>query len=223
MTRPRYGSGSASPRPSAQRRWTRRELLCGMGAAGALGALGALGPLAAVSRALRLARAAGDGAGYPAPPIPGACVAPQSATQETLVALLQAVVPGPELDPDGAPGAVEACALNLMVDGFYPFREAAPLIVGLLDELSRRGHGGATFVELQPAQREEILAQAQEQLGLIRLAYRAIRSAFYGGAYNGVGLAYLGYPGPNLGYRHMEPCSFRAPVCTERTSEGWMP
>lgn len=54
-----------------------------------------------------------------------------------------------------------------------------------------------------------MLVRAEDKLPLLRLAYRAIRSAFYGGAYNGVGLDYLGYPGPNLGYRHLPECSFR--------------
>ncbi len=197
--------------------WTRRDLLRGLGAAGTLGGLGLLG---VGPWALRLVRAV-SGA-YPASPLPGACVEPVTDVQRTLVAVLQTVVPGAELDPDGAPGAVDACALNLLVDSFYPFRDAAPIIVGLLDELSRRSFD-SVFVDLSAPQRDEILDLAQEQLGLMRLAYRAIRSAFYGGAYNGVGLDYLGYPGPNLGYRHTDACSFGKPMCAERTSAGRMP
>ena len=69
----------------------------------------------------------------------------------------------------------------------------------------------------------DVLVAVQETMPLLRLAYRAIRSAFFGGAYNGVGLDYVGYPGPNLGYRHVPEFSFRTPVCQELTTDGRMP
>ncbi|TNF26116.1 MAG: hypothetical protein EP329_21735 [Deltaproteobacteria bacterium] len=159
--------------------------------------------------------------GYPRRPLPGACLPAATDIERTLAAILDAVVPGAESDPDGTPGAVEACAMNLLLDGAYPFRDYAPAIVALMDALAESAHG-APFATLGLAERVEVLVTAQETLPLLRLAYRAIRSAFYGGAYNGVGLDYVGYPGPNLGYRHLHAFSFRRPVCTELT-EGWMP
>lgn len=160
--------------------------------------------------------------GFGRPALPGACIQPLSATEKTLAAVLDTVVPGKDTDPDGDPGALEACAMNLMVDEYYPFRGFADLFAALFDQLSE-GDQGKPFVDLDYDQRLGIVVKVQHQMPLLKLAYKAIRSAFYGGSYNGVGLDYLGYPGPNLGYRHVAECSFRKPVCQEMTDEGWMP
>ena len=72
-------------------------------------------------------------------------------------------------------------------------------------------------------QRIDVLVAAVDKVPLLRLAYRAIRSAFFGGAYNGIGLDYVGYPGPNLGYRSIPEFSFRKAVCQELTADGRMP
>lgn len=160
--------------------------------------------------------------GFGRPPLPGACIQPETTTEKTLAAVLDTVVPGKETDPDGDPGALEACAMNLMVDEYYPFRSYADLFAALFDQLST-GDFGKAFVDLDFEQRLSIVVKVQEQMPLLRLAYKAIRSAFYGGSYNGVGLDFLGYPGPNLGYRHVPESSFRKPVCKERTEKGWMP
>ena len=160
--------------------------------------------------------------GFTRPPLAGACLEPVGDMEKTLAAVVDAVVPGPAMDPDGEPGALESCAMNLLGDDFYPFRDSARVIVTLMDHLARQDFGGS-FVEITFEQRLAVLVKSQETLPVLRLAYRAIRSAFYGGAYNGVGLDYLGYPGPNLGYRHLEQASFRRPVCEEMTETGWMP
>jgi len=160
--------------------------------------------------------------GFPRPPLPGACLEPSGAMEQTLAALVDTVVPGVETDPDGAPGALESCAMNLLLDDYYPFRSYASLIVSLVDVIAKQLYD-STFMEATYKQRLEVLVKAQEDLPVLRLAYRAIRSAFYGGAYNGIGLDYVGYPGPNLGYRHLAEASFRRPVCQELTEEGWMP
>ena len=175
------------------------------------------------SVAFRAAAAAADGKlPFGRAVVPGACIPPGTTTEITLASILDTVVPGQSTDPDGAAGAVEACAMNLLVDDAYPFRGYADLLVGLMDSLSV-AKGGEAFVALDYDARLEVLVEAQEVLPLLRLAYRAIRSAFYGGAYNGVGLSYVGYPGPNLGYRHLPEFSFRKPVCKERSDTGWMP
>jgi len=171
------------------------------------------------------ARAGADGFhvdGFARPVTPGACVQPGTAIEKTLAAVLDTVVPGADTDPAGDPGAIEACAMNLMVDDYYPFREYAGLFAALFDQLSDSDFG-KPFVDLEYKQRLSVAIKVQDQMPLLRLAYRAIRSAFYGGAFNGVGLTYLGYPGPNLGYRHIAEASFRKPVCNEMTDKGWMP
>ncbi len=169
----------------------------------------------------RLAGALEPG-GFARAPLAGACLTAETPLEKTLAAILETVVPGAETDPEAAPGAIEACAMNLLSDGAFPFRENAQLISGLMDGLATAAHG-VPFAALPPNEREPLLIEAQESLPLLRLAYRAIRSAFYGGAYNGVGLDYVGFPGPNLGYRHLPEFSFRKPVSKELTDEGWMP
>jgi hypothetical protein len=160
--------------------------------------------------------------GFPRPPLPGACLEPVGTLEKTLAAVVDTVVPGTTTDPEGHPGALESCALNLLLDDFYPFRSYASLIVSLVDAIGQQLHA-STFLDADYQQRLEVLIKAQEDLPVLRLAYRAIRSAFYGGAYNGIGLDFVGYPGPNLGYRHLPEASFRLPVCKELTEDGWMP
>lgn len=162
--------------------------------------------------------------GFTRKPLPGGCITPAGPVEQGLAAILDTVVPGPETDPSGDPGALEACAMNLMVDSAYPFRQYASTFVGIVDSLAHDGAGGPTvFADLSHEARLAVLVEAQEVLPILRLAFRAIRSAFYGGAYNGVGLDLLGYPGPNLGYRHIREASFRVPVCTELTATGSLP
>ena len=166
--------------------------------------------------------AAFDAPPYRRAPLPGACLAPVTGTEQTLAALLDAVVPGGGSDPEGEAGALEACAMNLLADDAYPFRELGDLVAGLMDGLALGAHG-QPFAALSVEQRLLVIIDAQESLPILRLAYRAIRSAFYGGAYNGVGLDYVGFPGPSLGYRHIPEFSFRKPVCEEMTDTGYLP
>jgi len=185
------------------------------------------GALATILQAVAggFAKAAGTGfAGLPfaRDPLPGACLLPLGDVQATLAAMLDTVVPGPTTDPEGTAGALEACSMNILLDGSFPFRQYADLFALALDGIASDAHGAA-FVELAYPQRLDVLMTAQEQLPMLRLAFKAVRSAFFGGAYNGVGLRYVGYPGPNLGWRHVPEASFRAPVCRERTEAGCMP
>jgi hypothetical protein len=155
-------------------------------------------------------------------PLSGACLKAVDNVQKTLEAALDAVVPGPLGDPEGAPGAIEACGMNILMDASFPFKQYADMFAMILEGLADQAYG-KSFVDLDHDERVEVLVQAEHQLPLLRLAWRAIRSAFFGGAYNGHGFAYVGYPGPNLGYRHIPECSFRVAVCREMTTTGWMP
>ncbi|MBI5526927.1 MAG: gluconate 2-dehydrogenase subunit 3 family protein [Deltaproteobacteria bacterium] len=159
--------------------------------------------------------------GFTRPVLPNACIQATTETERTLALLVETVVPGPETDPDGAPGGVESCALNLLADDYYPFRAYAEGLASIIN-VQAQGDFGKPFADLAYKQRLGVLVAAQESLPILRMVYRAIRSAFYGGAYNGVGLTYLGYPGPNLGYRHIPEASFRRAVCKELTTTGWM-
>jgi hypothetical protein len=160
--------------------------------------------------------------GFPRPPLDGACLTPVSATEKTLAAMVDAVVPGAGSDPLGEPGALEGCAMNILLDEYYPFKEYAGLIVALLDKMATDAHG-KLFADCPVEARVATLVEAQKLMPVLRLAFRAIRSAFFGGAYNGIGLDYVGYAGPNLGYRHIPEASFRRPVCAEASETGWLP
>ncbi len=156
--------------------------------------------------------------GWSRPVLENACLEPSTDAEKTLAAVVDTVVPGPTLDPDGDPGGLEACSLNLMFDEYYPFRTMIPELATLFDINSP----GGSFVDLDYESRMETLVKVQNEMPILRLAFRAIRSAFFGGAYNGLGHEYVKYPGPNLGYRHILEASFRVPVCQELT-DGWMP
>ncbi len=160
--------------------------------------------------------------GFTRAPLPNACMTPEGETEQILAEVVNTIVPGAEIDPTGAPGGLDACAVNMLLDGNYPFKEQAAALATLMD-LTAKGEYQKTFLECSYDQRLQVLLQAELSMPLLTMAYRAIRSAFFGGAYNGVGLDYMKYPGPNLGYRHIEECSFRRAVCQEMTKDGWMP
>ena len=185
------------------------------------------GALALILEAVGASAAEAAVAGYAGTPfardpIPGACLQPLGDVERTLAAMLDTVVPGPMNDPEGTAGALEACSMNILLDGSFPFRKYADMFALVLDGIATDAHGAA-LADLPYAQRLDVLVTAQDQLPLLRLAFRAVRSAFFGGAYNGIGLRYVGYPGPNLGWRHVPESSFRMAVCGERTETGWMP
>jgi len=178
--------------------------------------------LGSVAESLARADQAWTFAGFARPALPGACLPPVTDVEKTLAAVLDTVVPGKESDPEGAPGAVEACAMNILLDGYFPFKPYTDFFANVVDQLAGDAYG-KPFAQLPLPQRVEVLVQAQDSLPLLRLAFRAIRSAFFGGAYNGLGFDYVGYPGPNVGWRHLPESSFRRAMCKERTETGWMP
>jgi hypothetical protein len=159
---------------------------------------------------------------YPRPPLDGACLQPVTDVEKVLAAVVDTVVPGADTDPNGDPGALEACALNLMFDEYYPFKGYADLIATVMNQAAQNSFQ-TDFLSATYEQRLEVLVEAQEALPVLRLAYRAIRSAFYGGAYNGIGLTFVHYPGPNLGYRHLPEFSSGTAISTEASATGWLP
>lgn len=182
--------------------------------------------LLVASSAGSLALAQGDeefqSPGWPREALPGACMKPESQVEKILAAMVDTIVPGPDTDPAGDPGGLESCAINMLMDGNYPFREQAGILADLMDLLAQ-GDYQAGFLDITYEQRIQVLLKAEQSMPLLIMAYRAIRSAFFGGAYNGIGLEYMKYPGPNLGYRHIREASFRRAMCREKTEKGWMP
>lgn len=167
----------------------------------------------------------GDGLGEDlrgALPAQVACRAPASDFERTLVAIADTVVPGEETDPDGLPGAVEGCVLNLAVDPQLPVGAYAPLLVQLADANAAATYGRA-FVDLTLDERTALLAGIEAGLPQLALALRFFRAAHYAGLYNDVGPQSFGYPGGNLGYIADADFSFREPIGRERTKDGNMP
>ncbi len=152
---------------------------------------------------------------------PRACIDPESETERTLAAFVDTVVPGYESDPDGAPGALDACGLNVVFDPALPLAPLAGLLAMHLDGTARRLHGGR-LEELDLASREEVVAEAEDSLPELTLAIRLARTAFYGAQYSDVAERWLGVLGPNLGYVD-DGFGFGEPQSDEMTDDGNLP
>ncbi len=162
---------------------------------------------------------------YPDPdhvPLEGACVEPLTEDEKKVAAIVDTVVPGKDVDPDGVPGARESCAVNLIYDEFYPFVQALPFMLLLVDTKAGALYS-KKFLACTLKERTKVLQQAEETLPLIRLAYRFIRSTFYASNYNMVGAAHINWPGPNLGYTDHPDFSFDEPLSRELTRDGNLP
>ena len=163
---------------------------------------------------------------YPDPdhvPLEGACVDPLTNDEKKVAAIVDTVVPGKDVDPDGVPGARESCALNLIYDEFYPFVQVLPSLLLLVDTLAGQLHDNKKFMECTLKERTQVLQKAEGTLPLIRLAYRFIRSTFYASNYNMVGAAHIKWPGPNLGYTEHPDFTFGEPLARELTKDGNLP
>lgn len=150
-----------------------------------------------------------------------ACRAALTHEEKTFAALADTTVPGRETDPSGAPGAVEACALNLVYDEKMPILQVAPLLVGLLDGAARDLYQ-RDFVDLNLEERTQTVLESEKRLPLLGYLLKLIRAAFYGGYFSDIGLKYLGYPGPNLGYVNLG-FSFGEKMSEELTTDGNLP
>lgn len=156
---------------------TRRGVLAGAAAMSAASLLG----LPRLARAVGL----GDGAVDPATAL--------------LRAYVSTLVPGPGDDPSGAPGAVEAGAVEQL-------RAQAPYIIApLVADLTGAALAAhrKPFAELTYAQREKLLVDAfaspqRAPYHLIGLAVGA--GTFYGDFRNRVGGTWMGFPGESYGY-----------------------
>ena len=155
-------------------------------------------------------------------PLKGACAQAMTADEKTVAAIVDTVVPGPASDPDGYPGALDTCALNLIYDEFYPFVSALPFLLALVNKKADNTYG-VKFVELDLVKRTAVLKESESALPLMRLAYRFIRSAFYAANYNMVGAQHFGWPGPNLGYTEHADFTFNKAVSKELTKDGNLP
>jgi len=152
---------------------------------------------------------------------PPGCIDPATDSEHTLAAFVDAVVPGYESDPDHAPGAIDACGLNVVYDPALPLASLAGLLAMTLDGTARSLHG-ASFANLELAHREEVVAETELDLPELTLAIRLVRTAFYGAQYNDVAERWLGVLGKNLGYVD-QGFSFIEPQSDEMTDDGNLP
>jgi hypothetical protein len=126
----------------------------------------------------------------------GRVVDPVSLTLQRYVSTL---VPGPDEDPTGSPGAVEAGAVDQL-------REQVPYLVPLLVadlDAAALATFRRPFASLGYARRERLLVTAftQPSRRALHLAAMAVGAGtFYGDFRNRVGGAHIGFPGPSDGY-----------------------
>ena len=152
---------------------------------------------------------------------PAGCIDPETDSEHTLAAFVDTVVPGFDSDPDHAPGALDACGLNVVYDPALPLAPLAGLLTMTLDGFARSLHG-ASFADLSLAEREEVVAETELDLPELTLAIRLARTAFYGAQYSDVAERWLGVLGPNLGYMD-DDFSFVEPQSDEMTDDGNLP
>ncbi len=176
------GLGGRSPIADGQVGLTRRGLLRGAAAVGAASVLGTLGWV-------RWASAA---------PLLDAQVGPDPVTA-LLRAYVSTLVPGPGDDPTGAPGAVEAGAVE-QLEAQVPY--IVPLLLADITGAALAAHG-RPFHTLAYAQREALLiaAFADPVRAPYHLAALAIGAGtFYADFVNDVGSTWMGLGGPSEGY-----------------------
>ncbi len=148
---------------------------------------------------------------------------PQTEDEKTVYAICDTILPGTATDPGGAPGANDVGTLNVIYDKFYPAVQYLPAILVLIESAVQTTYGhGKKFYDLSMAQRTDLLAGIEGRLGIIDLLYKYIRAPFYVGILSNLGPQYMGYPGPNLGYREQD-FSFHMPMSKEMTPNGNRP
>jgi len=152
----------------------------------------------------------------------GHCIEPDDETTRTLAAFIDAVVPGLDSDPDGAPGALDACGLNVALDPAIPLADLAGLLVMVLDATAEESQG-APFAELDLAARTAVLEEVEQILPELTLAMRLARSSFYASLYGDLAERWLGVFGPNLGYLGEDFGFGESPLCEEMTVDGNLP
>jgi hypothetical protein len=100
-----------------------------------------------------------------------------------------------------------------------PAAQYLPTLAAFLD-LKAHDQAGATFVELSPADREQVVGGILASIEIIDFAVELVRLAFYSSPVAG---DHLGYPGANAGYVHHPDFSFGVAMATEITPDGNLP
>jgi hypothetical protein len=142
--------------------------------------------------------------------------------RQTLAAFADTIIPGPEHDPDGTPGAVQARAVELFHDPYYGVDKLLPGFVAELDRLALERYQ-STFVALTFAKRTDVVLGMQNSPvvePLLLLVMVLIPSlAFYAGPLSDVGIAYIQWGGPAHEYKNV---TYGRPLARTRTRNGNM-
>jgi len=146
---------------------------------------------------------------------------PETEEERTMTALADTIVPGKDSDPDGSPGAIEAGALIVLYDRYYPAYDYITPISRLLNSSAFTKYG-KNYYELELGEREVVLSEVEEGFPPLSLLIKFIKASFYDALINDVGYKYLEYPGPNLGYKD-DGFSFGKKMSEEMTDDGSLP
>ena len=124
---------------------------------------------------------------------------PDDPVHRVLRAYVATLVPGPDEDPEGTPGAVEAEAVE-QLEAQVPYI-IPPLVADVT--AASLATTGRDFASLPYAEREQLLVAAfadprRAPHHLVALAVGA--GTFYGDFRNRVGGTHIGFPGPSDGY-----------------------
>ncbi len=174
----------------------------------AVTALGLMGQVDCGTEALPL---------YPGSPF----MQPQTDDEKTVYAVCEAILPGTASDPSGAPGANDVGTMNVVYDKFYPAVQYLPPVIALINSAAWSKYN-KKFYDLDMPGRTDVLAGIEGSLQIIDLLYEYMKAPFYVGILSDAGLRYMGFPGPNLGYRD-EDFSFFKPMSREMTPNGNRP
>ncbi|MCC6808900.1 MAG: gluconate 2-dehydrogenase subunit 3 family protein [Deltaproteobacteria bacterium] len=136
--------------------------------------------------------------------LPTLAGAPDTHEGQTIAAFVDTIVPGKHRDPDGSVGALDVGAGAVFFDPRLPAKDLVPLIVLALDSFAQES-ARRDFIELKPAKREEVLAEALEKIPQLGLAVQLAKLAYYSSKDGG---ELLGYPGANWGYVDDDNLSF---------------
>lgn len=127
------------------------------------------------------------------------CPTPVSDEEKILFALVDTIVPGSKSDPSGDIGATETCALKVLYSDINPIANNMSIVTNLLNSKAEKLYG-KPFDLLNLDERTVVAREVEDELPLISLLYKFIRSTFYASEYTDAGEKYMGFPGSNTGY-----------------------
>ena len=142
--------------------------------------------------------------------------------EETMKAFADTIIPGPNSDPEGSVGGVEAYALEVLYDAYYGLRPFIGILAIDLNLASLWWYC-RLFKDLGFRQRKRIIL-FKDYFSLMKPVYEQaellVKLAFYGAIINDVGTDYISFPGPSPGYYGY---SFNEKFAEEATTDGNLP